>query len=79
MGFCAFDVTLKNTFESNNVALFQFVCRHYGDSVFYLTGIMDKRMEWSQDMTKFRAWKEGRTGVPFIDANMREMKETGTK
>jgi len=56
---------------------FKFVCRHYGDSVFYLTGIMDKRMEWSQDMTKFRAWKEGRTGVPFIDANMREMKETG--
>jgi len=32
---------------------------------------------WSQDMTKFKAWRDGRTGVPFIDANMRELKETG--
>jgi len=57
---------------------FKFVCSYYGDRVFYLSGIMDKRdIVWSQDMNKFKAWKEGRTGVPFIDANMREMNETG--
>ena len=30
-----------------------------------------------QDMKKFEAWAEGRTGVPFVDANMRELKHTG--
>jgi len=57
---------------------FKFVCSYYGDRVFYLSGIMNKKDQvWSQDMNKFNAWKEGRTGVPFIDANMRELKETG--
>lgn len=32
---------------------------------------------WSNDMKLFRVWSEGRTGVPFIDANMVELKETG--
>jgi len=56
---------------------FRFVCQKYGDSVFYLTGILNKHLPWSQDKEKFQAWKDGRTGVPFVDANMREMKETG--
>ena len=30
-----------------------------------------------QDMKKFEAWVEGRTGVPFVDANMRELKMSG--
>ena len=56
---------------------FKFVCQKYGDKVFYLTGILNKHLPWSQDMKKFEAWKEGRTGVPFVDANMRELKHTG--
>ena len=56
---------------------FKFVCTKYGDSVFHETGIMNKRLPWSQDKVKFQAWKEGRTGVPFVDANMRELKRTG--
>ena len=56
---------------------FKFVCQKYGDRVFYLSGILNKHLPWSQDMDKFRAWAEGRTGVPFVDANMRELKETG--
>ena len=56
---------------------FKFVCQKYGDRVFYLTGLLNKRMPWSQDREKFDAWAEGRTGVPFVDANMRELKETG--
>jgi deoxyribodipyrimidine photo-lyase len=34
--------------------------------------------EWSQDMSMFEEWKEGRTGIPFVDANMRELAATGT-
>ena len=56
---------------------FKFVCKKYGDRVFYLGGIMDKQLPWSQDKVKFKAWADGRTGVPFVDANMRELKETG--
>jgi len=56
---------------------FKFVCEKYGDKVFYLSGILNKHLPWSQDMDKFKAWADGRTGVPFVDANMREMKETG--
>ena len=40
----------------------------------FITGILNKHLDWSQDKKKFQAWKEGRTGVPFVDANMRELK-----
>jgi deoxyribodipyrimidine photo-lyase len=33
-----------------------------------------KKLPWSTDREKFEAWAEGRTGVPFVDANMRELK-----
>lgn len=32
---------------------------------------------WKQDKRLFDAWKDGRTGVPFVDSNMRELKATG--
>jgi len=56
---------------------FKMVCFKYGDSVFYETGIQNKKLPWSQDKTKFDAWRNGMTGVPFVDANMRELKHTG--
>ena len=35
---------------------------------------MGKDDNWTQDMNKFKAWANGSTGVPFVDANMRELK-----
>ncbi|CAG1011144.1 Deoxyribodipyrimidine photo-lyase [Anaerolineales bacterium] len=32
---------------------------------------------WRNDETEFAAWKEGRTGMPAVDAAMRQLKETG--
>ena len=32
---------------------------------------------WRNDESEFEAWKEGRTGVPIVDAAMRQLKETG--
>jgi deoxyribodipyrimidine photo-lyase len=32
---------------------------------------------WKDDMQLFKIWSEGKTGVPFIDANMRELNLTG--
>lgn len=32
---------------------------------------------WRNDMSEFEAWKEGRTGVPIVDAAMRQLREIG--
>ncbi|WP_343637333.1 deoxyribodipyrimidine photo-lyase [Fluviicola sp.] len=35
------------------------------------------RIEWEFDEKQFRAWCEGKTGYPLVDAGMRELNETG--
>jgi deoxyribodipyrimidine photo-lyase len=32
---------------------------------------------WRMDPKRFRAWREGRTGYPLVDAGMRELRRTG--
>ena len=34
-------------------------------------------MEWREDKEALKAWKEGKTGFPLIDAGMRELNQTG--
>ena len=36
-----------------------------------------KDLKWENNKKHFRAWKEGKTGFPIVDAGMRELKETG--
>jgi len=36
-----------------------------------------RRMVWRQSDEDFRAWKEGKTGFPIVDAGMRELSQTG--
>lgn len=35
------------------------------------------RLPWREDETQFQAWCEGRTGVPIVDAGMRQLAQTG--
>jgi deoxyribodipyrimidine photo-lyase len=35
------------------------------------------RFPWREDDAALKAWQEGRTGVPFVDAGMRELRDTG--
>lgn len=35
------------------------------------------QIKWSTNEAKFRAWCEGRTGFPIVDAGMRELNSTG--
>lgn len=35
------------------------------------------RIEWRNNETEFEAWKQGRTGYPFVDAGMRQLNATG--
>ena len=34
-------------------------------------------MPWSHDEQAFERWRLGKTGMPLVDANMRELKQTG--
>jgi deoxyribodipyrimidine photo-lyase len=36
-----------------------------------------ERLEWNDDDDHFRAWCEGRTGYPIVDAAMRQLMHTG--
>ncbi|KAK2453920.1 cryptochrome-1 [Trifolium repens] len=36
-----------------------------------------KFFPWNTDASKFRAWRQGRTGYPLVDAGMRELWATG--
>lgn len=56
---------------------FKFVGLKYGNRIFHINGLQDKLVPWKTNMALFNAWKEGKTGVPFVDANMRELALTG--
>jgi len=71
------DSTYWVTFEMIWRDYMRFVCNKFGDRVFYPTGLKGQPKTWKKDMRLFELWKTGRTGVPFVDANMRELLETG--
>ncbi len=35
------------------------------------------KIVWEKDETNFKAWSEGKTGYPLVDAGMRELNQTG--
>jgi deoxyribodipyrimidine photo-lyase len=49
--------------------------------IFYLGGVQGaegrRKHPWGHNDALLDAWREGRTGYPLIDANMRELKATG--
>jgi deoxyribodipyrimidine photo-lyase len=55
----------------------KFFCLKHGNAIFRPSGITSIKNKWSLDQTKFEAWKNGTTGYPLVDANMREMMATG--
>ncbi|SOD88654.1 DASH family cryptochrome [Spirosoma fluviale] len=57
---------------------FRFVALKFGSRIFKRSGIKhDLHKTFGRDEGLFRKWTEGQTGIPFIDANMREMNATG--
>ena len=57
---------------------FRLMGKKHGNAIFQKGGIKGEPNEsLSDDRRLFELWAEGRTGVPFIDANMRELKLTG--
>ena len=54
---------------------FQF--EKHGAAFFTPTGIRGVEKNWRRDETAFERWAAGETGIPFVDANMRELNRTG--
>jgi deoxyribodipyrimidine photo-lyase len=57
---------------------FRFMFKKYGNKFFQkigFKGIAPEEAENQQDL--FELWKDGKTGIPFIDANIRELNATG--
>ena len=57
---------------------FRFVALRYGTRLFKPGGIKhDLQKQGRRNFDVFQRWAQGETGIPFIDANMREMNATG--
>ncbi|KAJ3091309.1 hypothetical protein HK102_001002 [Quaeritorhiza haematococci] len=62
---------------------FKFVAMKYGNRIFFQEGISPpstgnkKPIVWKNDKVGAKRWMDGQTGVPFVDANMRELRATG--
>jgi len=57
---------------------FRFMAKKHGDKIFKIKGTRDEFVpEYYEKPDLFEKWKNGETGIPFIDANMRELNATG--
>lgn len=58
---------------------FRLMAKKHGNHIFMINGTKQSsdHHDWSNDEQLLTLWIEGRTGVPFIDANMREIAATG--
>jgi deoxyribodipyrimidine photo-lyase len=57
---------------------FRLIGKKYNNCIFQKGGtVKQANPDWKNDYHLLNLWIEGRTGVPFVDANMREIKNTG--
>ena len=56
---------------------FRFICAKHGTRIFRRSGLQGVSLPWKEDWERFDLWREGKTGFPLVDANMREIAATG--
>lgn len=56
---------------------FVFSSECHGSDLLAQDGPAKRKMAWKHDEELLKAWVQGRTGFPFIDANMRQLAATG--
>jgi deoxyribodipyrimidine photo-lyase len=71
------DSTYWLRFELRWRDFFQFQFAKHGGTFFTPGGIRRRDIDWSTDAEAFDRWKRGETGIPFVDAAMRELNATG--
>ncbi|WP_024545166.1 DASH family cryptochrome [Picosynechococcus sp. NKBG15041c] len=56
---------------------FRWIGAKHGTQIFQPAGLQGVAIPWKQDEAAFERWRTGQTGIPFVDANMRELLLTG--
>jgi deoxyribodipyrimidine photo-lyase len=56
---------------------FRYINLKFKSALFKNEGITGKQKIGRKDLRKLWRWANGETGIPFIDANMKELKQTG--
>lgn len=56
---------------------FTFKSMRFGSSIFLTRGYKNKAILWENNVDKFNRWCVGNTGIPFIDAHMRQLNQSG--
>lgn len=56
---------------------FTFKLMRFQNQVYLTEGYTNKTHDFKNDMDLFNRWCEGKTGIPFVDAHMRQLSETG--
>ena len=56
---------------------FRFTAVKQGDRMFRASGMRQIELPWSSDEAASTRWRDGVTGFPLVDANMRELAATG--
>lgn len=57
---------------------FRLMAKKYGNKIFREGGTKQAtRFDWNENKSTFDLWANGKTGIPFIDANMKELNSTG--
>ncbi len=76
---------VKMAVENNETYLNELIWREFFMSIlFHFPQVVTQsfkpaydRIQWKNEETLIQAWKEGRTGIPIVDAGMRELRTTG--
>jgi deoxyribodipyrimidine photo-lyase len=55
----------------------RFYAAKQGNRIFHAGGPAGLRLPWSADPELWERWAAGTTGMPLVDANMRELQQTG--
>jgi deoxyribodipyrimidine photo-lyase len=56
---------------------FRWIAAKHGHRIFRISGLQGLTLPWQQNWEWFERWRNGQTGYPLVDANMRELQETG--
>ena len=56
---------------------FKYVSLKYGNAIFKVQGILDKKYKWNNHDPTFQKWIQGKTPDAFVNANMKELAQTG--
>ncbi len=56
---------------------FKYISLKHGDKIFHIGGILDKEYDWQNSTEAKEQWISGKTKEPFVNANMKEISNTG--